>query len=261
MPLFFVLAGLFLWSTVGKQDFLASRWSQLIYPYLLWSAVTAALEIAMARYVNSPLSIQDALLIPVEPIEQYWFLYTLFVCQLVAFLAFPRKWLLLPLAGLGLGLVSVVGGDWIVVRSFLYLPFVLLGIFGKKAFQALATWTMVRQLLVAALAWGIFAALWINGVEGLGFLLGVTGAVGAIALAMVASRSKALGLLGRASLAIYLMHTIFSAGCRIALGWVGIAPESIASVTMALVVGLLAPLLIWEWARQADRTKALGLGG
>ena len=44
MPLFFMLSGLFLWPSVGRGrgKFLTSRWWQMIWPYLLWSTISAA---------------------------------------------------------------------------------------------------------------------------------------------------------------------------------------------------------------------------
>ena len=138
MPLFFMLSGLFLWSSLGRDGFLRSRWSQLIYPYLLWSLVTVTLEMVLARYVNSPLTMRDALLIPFVPLEQFWFLYALLASQLVALLVYPRKSLLILAAILGTILLALVGGEWIVIRSLQYLPFVVFGIIGKGAFEELA---------------------------------------------------------------------------------------------------------------------------
>ena len=260
MPLFFILSGLFLWSSLAKADFLRSRWKQLIYPYFLWSLVTVALESALSRYVNSPLEFRDALLIPFVPFEQFWFLYALLVCQLVAFMAYPRKWLLLPIAVAGLLTISVVDGGWIVIRSFLFLPFVLLGVFGKSAFDRLSHTSPSCQLHVAVGAWTIFAALWISGIEGMTLLLGASGSIGTIALAMLVARSTFLSALGRASLAIYLLHTIFSAGARIVLARLGLPPTSILSVMAALTAGIFVPYVIWEWARRTNRTSVLGLG-
>ena len=260
MPLFFILSGLFLWSSLGKDGFFRSRWKQLIYPYLLWSLVTVALESALSRYVNSPLNFRDALLIPVVPFEQFWFLYALLVCQLVAFMAYPRKLLLLPIAVAGLLTNSVADGGWIVIRSFLFLPFVLLGIFGKSAFDRLSHMPPSRQFLVAIGAWTMFAVLWTNGIEGMPLLLGASGSIGTIALAMLAAKSVFLGALGRASLAIYLLHTIFSAGSRIILANLGLPSTSIVSVMAALIAGIAVPYVIWEWGRRTNRKSVLGLG-
>lgn len=260
MPLFFMLSGLFLWSSLGREGFLRSRWTQLIYPYLLWSLVTVALEIALAQFVNSPLSFREALLIPFVPLEQFWFLYALLVCQLVAFIAYPHKLIILPLGLLGLGMLALFGGEWIVIRSFLYLPFVALGIFGKSAIDGLSRASPWYQLLVAGVSWAIFATLWINGMQWATLLLGALGSVGTVALAMLAARSRGLAALGRASLAIYLLHTIFSAGTRITLEQFGLPATSFASVTFSLIAGIAIPYVVWDWTKRSNRTRILGLG-
>ena len=260
MPLFFMLSGLFLWSSLGRDGFLRSRWSQLIYPYFLWSLVTVTLEIVLARYVNSPLTTRDALLIPFVPFEQFWFLYALMVCQLVALLAYPRKSLLMLAAFLGTILLAVVGGGWIVIRSFEYLPFVVLGIIGKGAFEELARAPRLRQLIVAGVAWAVFVLLWVSGMRWPIFVLGALGGVGTVAFAMLVARSSALGALGRASLAIYLLHTIFSAGTRIGLNLFGFAPPSLTSVALSVIAGIALPYAVWVWARRNGRTKLLGFG-
>jgi hypothetical protein len=221
--------------------------------------VTVGIEIAFARHVNSPLTIRDAALIPFVPLEQYWFLYALLGCQIAALIVYPRKWALIPLTFLGLVLVEILGGGWIVVRSFLYLPFVVLGIFGKSALEELSRAPRRLQALVAALAWAAFAALWANGINN-SLLLAVTGSVGTIACAMIAGTSPVLASLGRASLAVYLLHTIFSAGARIGLSMAGFRPTTLVSVISSMIAGVALPYAIWWWARRYKRTSLLGLG-
>ena len=260
MPLFFMLSGFFLWSSMDRDGFLRSRLSQLIYPYLLWSLVTVTLEIVLARYVNSPLAMRDALLIPFVPLEQFWFLYALLVCQLVALLVYPSKLLLILGAILGTILLALVDGEWIVIRSLQYLPFVVLGIVGKSAFEELARASRRRQLIVASVAWMTFALLWMNGMRWPIFVLGALGGIGTVGFAMLAARSRALSALGRASLAIYLLHTIFSAGTRIGLNLFGFSPPSPTSVVLSVIAGIALPYAVWEWARRYNRTKLLGFG-
>lgn len=261
MPLFFMVSGFYLWSSLGRDNFLQTRWSQLIYPYLFWSIVTVTLEIMLARFVNSPLSIREALLIPFVPLEQFWFLYALLICQMVAFIAFPRKLVLIFLAILGAMLLALAGGEWIVIRSFRFLPFVVLGIVGKGAIETIAHSSWRRQLLVSGLSWTMFALLWFSGLPAEPILFGTLGSLGTLTLAMLLSRSAVLAALGRASLAIYLMHTIFGAGTRIGLSQAGIAPSSMISVTSSVLLGIALPFIVWEWARRTRRTKIIGLGG
>ena len=271
MPLFFVLAGLFLWKSIEKdrRGFLASRWEQIIYPYLLWSAITAAIELPLAHFVNSPLSWHEVWQIPFKPIEQYWFLYALLVHQLIAFALFPRKWLLLAAVVVGLGLVSWLDGTWIVLRSMLYLPYLVAGMLAMPVLQVLASTNFTTRASVAVAGWLAFAAMLASSFPGAesmvrGYVLGFSGSLGLIATAMlltpVPALSRSLAILGQASLAIYVAHTIFSAGIRIGLKFIGIAPEAGISFVAANVAGLLFPLMLWRVATVQDWSHWIGFG-
>lgn len=271
MPLFFVLAGLFLWGSIEKdrRGFLAGRWDQIIYPYLLWSAVTASIELPLSQFVNSPLSWHEVWQIPFKPIEQYWFLYALLVHQLIAALAYPRKWLLLAAVIVGLGLVSWLGGAWIVLRSMLYLPYLIVGIFAAQLLQSLSRASFATRAWVAVGGWLTFAGMTASSLPSAdsmvrGYALGFSGSLGLIATAMVlasmAALSRTLVLLGQASLAIYVAHTIFSAGMRIALKLIGIAPETGISFVAANVAGLLFPVVLWRVATVQGWSHWIGFG-
>lgn len=271
MPLFFVLAGLFLWGSIQKdrRGFLAGRWEQIIYPYLLWSAVTAGIELPLAQFVNSPLSWHEVWQIPFKPIEQYWFLYALLVHQLIAAVAYPRKWMLLAALIVGLGLVSWLGGAWIVLRSMLYLPYLVVGIFAVPLLQALSRASFATRASVAVGGWLAFAGMTASRFPGADsmvrdYALGFSGSLGLIATAMalapIAALSRPLVLLGQASLAIYVAHTIFSAGTRISLKLLGIAPETGISFVGANVVGLLFPLVLWSVATVRGWSHWVGFG-
>jgi len=271
MPLFFVLAGLFLWKSIEKdrRGFLASRWERIIYPYLLWSAITAAIELPLAHFVNSPLSWHEVWQIPFKPIEQYWFLYALLVHQLIAFALFPRKWLLLAAIVVGLGLVFWLGGTWIVLRSMLYLPYLVAGMLAMPVLQVLASTNFTTRASVAVGGWLAFAAMLASSFPSAesmvrGYVLGFGGSLGLVATAMlltpVSALSRSLAILGQASLAIYVAHTIFSAGMRIGLKFIGIAPEAGISFVAANVAGLLFPLMLWRLATVQDWSHWIGFG-
>lgn len=271
MPLFFILAGLFLWGSIGKdrRGFLAGRWEQIIYPYLLWSLITAAIKLQLARFVNSPIDWHEVWQIPFKPIEQYWFLYALLVHQLIAAIAYPRKWLLLAVTVAGLCLFVSLGGGWIVVRSMFYLPYLVVGIFALPMLQALAGASFAARAAVAVGAWLVFAAISASGLLGAipmahAYALGFSGSLGLIAAAMllapVAALSRPFVLLGQASLVIYVAHTVFSAGVRIGLKLVGIGPATEISFIAANIVGLLFPLILWRVASVRGWSRWIGFG-
>ncbi len=271
MPLFFVLGGLFLWQSIGRGRwrFVKERRWQMVYPYLLWSVIAAGLEVIMSRFVNTPLSWRNIAMIPVEPIEQYWFIYALLIHQLVIAAIWPRKWLLVPVTLLGFVLLQYLGGGWLQVRAFGFLPFVVAGILLANALQRMAAATFIAQLWLALAGWLAFVVLWALDTQGRlifggATLLGFAGSIGTIGLAMMLTSTRAARLLivlGEASLAIYLAHTIFSAGTRIMLKMIGIAPSSILSLTAAMIAGLLGPWLLWRWAKMTGYSRLMGFGG
>jgi hypothetical protein len=69
-----------------------------------------------------------------------------------------------------------------------------------------------------------------------------------------------LNSLGRASFAIFVLHTLFSAGTRIVLKFAGIAPDNTISFGASFLAGLLAPWLIYLWARDRKLLAPLGFG-
>src|ERR1700710_108282 len=82
MPLFFFLSGLFLcWSSAKGRftRFLSDKLRTLAYPYFVWSTVVILLKSSLDRIPNTPRTISDLLFVPIEPVEQFWFLYALFM--------------------------------------------------------------------------------------------------------------------------------------------------------------------------------------
>ena len=267
MPLFFVLSGLFLARSLarGRAAFLRDRGIQLVYPYLLWSLITAGLELAMSAYVNSPLGLRDVLLIPVVPIEQYWFLYVLFLCQVVLAVAGPRPAMVALVA-----VVAMAGYGRVALGPatplLQYLPFVVWGMLGS----ALALRHIGRSL-------ALDAALAATGLLALGGVLthslppllatqaaGLAGTIAVIGLAALCQRVGALArplvTLGQASMAVYVSHTIASAGMRIALRLFGVAPDSPLSLVACVLAGLGGPLVLWYLAGAQPWGRWVGLG-
>ena len=271
MPLFFLLAGLFVWPNLarGRAKFLRGRWSAVIWPYLLWSLVSGLIALALSGYVNTPIHWHDLVSIPISPIEQYWFLYALLICQLACVTAYPSYIRLLVVGIAGYLSLNLIGGVWIGIRAFLYLPFVTVGVMGARKLNVVSTSSLTQ--IVALAGSGVFVlgvSLWKSAEFGPTYLLflisGMGGSFACVGLAMfIARRWKAelLASLGRASLAIFVLHTIFSAGVRIALRLAGCAPSSAVSVASAFVLGLYLPWMIFQQVQSLGYSKALGVSG
>lgn len=92
MPLFFILSGVFIGSSLAKRtltSFISNKVKVILYPYFLWGAIQITLQLIMSGYVNADRKISDFLYLFYLPreVEQFWYLYTLFnVTILYAFL-------------------------------------------------------------------------------------------------------------------------------------------------------------------------------
>jgi fucose 4-O-acetylase-like acetyltransferase len=272
MPLFFVAAGLFLWRALerGRHKFLKSKALTVVYPYFLWSIIAGGIELAAGTHVNTPLSVHDLFAIPVAPIEQFWFLYSLFLIQVAAAAAYPRKWLVYVAAVAGAVASLTFGAGTIVLQTLLWLPYVAGGIAAAAALQRVSAASLAVKLTMFALSWIGFAMLMSmvapSGLAGiiLRISAGFSGSAGVIALSMsIGSGPIALlfARLGEASLAIYVMHTIFSAGARVLLKTRGFDLGPIPMLTVTTLVGIAFPFAIFRVAQQFGLGPWLGIGG
>ena len=88
MPLFFLLSGVFISSTLLKKDFLTyvnDRFKIILYPMLVWGFIQVTLQLLFSDFVNVDRKIIDYVNLIVMPrkIEQFWYLNALFVVGVV----------------------------------------------------------------------------------------------------------------------------------------------------------------------------------
>jgi fucose 4-O-acetylase-like acetyltransferase len=269
MPLFFILAGLNIERSVarGRKNFIFNKLETIAWPYFLWSLVQGAMKLAATPYTNNPITRSDLVAIPIAPIEQFWFLYVLFFCQLFITIVLPRRGLLAGLSFLGVVTWVAIADESIFFRILHYLPYVVAGLFAVPFFS----WMRERPAAQAAIlagAWLAFLLLTIpigppaqSAV--LIYALAFLGSAGTIAIAMLLEVSKLpigwLEYLGRLSMPIFLMHTVFSAAMRAGLN---IAGFSDPGMTLGLVTlaGILLPLPVYHIAVALKINRLLGFG-
>jgi fucose 4-O-acetylase-like acetyltransferase len=249
MPLFFFLSGLFLFRSATKsslQDFASDKIRTVAYPYLVWSIVTVLLKAPLGEIPNTPRPLSDLLIIPTTPIEQYWFLYTLFVLVLffgAMFAVGLKPWLAVALALLAHPSLIPISPSWSVLleaRTFaIYVAlgaFLGLNYFGNDFNLAMLTLTSITGLALPALVIGL------GHNQGLDIALALSGTAGVIATSLLLQRFNAalfIGFLGRHALEIYVAHTIGSAAARIMLG-----VFHVRSIEIHIIVGVAAGLCL-----------------
>lgn len=272
MPVFFFLAGLHVESSLakGKKRFLQSKLWTILYPYFLWSLLQGGIQIALSRHVNNPLTTSDLLGIPWHPLDQFWFLYSLMLCHLLAIMLLPKfRRLLLPAAIAGFVLSLTVSLPGFIIRQSLFMSlFYLLGIaIGDRVKQpiTLSALGKTASFCGVCLLFGIAAyAAFRHGNpywDSLGTLpanlLGIAVIVW-IAKELHGKLASVLTILGRGSMAIYVMHVIAAAGTRIGLKALHLH-QAVAYLIFATLAGLTIPLLAEELFRRCHLLVPLGL--
>jgi hypothetical protein len=142
-------------------------------------------------------------------------------------------------------------------------------VFGPVLAQWVAAWRRTQALGLAFAA----AAVWVLAASaaeaaGAGYWsvaalpAALAGSIAALALSLWprGATMQLLCLLGRNSMAIFLLHVLFVAGTRIALNkWLGM-DEPALILSLALLAGIGGPLLVRALAVRAHLGRALGLG-
>jgi fucose 4-O-acetylase-like acetyltransferase len=230
MPLFFYLGGYFTAHSLARQaisQFLGSRTVRIVWPYLLWSVIyfVAGLAMSLVTTVNKPVTLQDLMAIGWEPLSTLWFLYALLVMQLLASVTYKRGTMMLAICLLGdaaYTLFAGVGSQSIVERVVVHAPFFFAGVMmagwsRPPLFQPRTRLTVAATCLLFVGVTACFYAVDVRvPVQLVTVPLAVLGIVAAGSVSARASKHKSIsGLvlaeLGRASLAIYLLHTLFLA--------------------------------------------------
>lgn len=266
MPLFFFLSGLFFQPSLrrhGPAGMIGSKIGTLLWPYLVWSLLQGAIEVLLSSHTNHPITWHEVLALW-DPRAQFWFLMALFIVFVGATL------LQAVLPGQATGVLLVAGALAHVLApasTHESLPahladntvFFALGIvFAGPRGEAVGRVARLGSLPVIAAFTAAFALSqqvfhvrlglhWTdNGVATLA--LGVTSILAVVALAVGVSRwggglARVSAAVGRASMAIYLMHILAGAGTRIALKpllGLGSAPLYLVAGTL---VGVVVPII------------------
>jgi fucose 4-O-acetylase-like acetyltransferase len=231
MPLFFILSGLFINSSLVKRSLkqiIGIKFENLLYPYLIWSFIQITLQIVLSRFTNSERTVLDYTYILYQPrqLDQFWYLAALFNCTVV-FLLFKTKVKPAPWLHLSIGLLFYFAShylqqismlsDWMEHYLFFVMGDVLAAFFFKDTTQR---FLKKRWLLPALIPLFIVAQVYYlsTTVNHLMFLvIALIGCVTMFALAFRMQQWNALPLLkvfGYHSLYIYVMHVLVAAFVR-----------------------------------------------
>ena len=266
MPLFFFLAGLNVPHSLrrGTEPFLSSKVWTLAYPYMLWSLIQGGAILLAAHDVNTPVTIADLLAIPYRPMAQFWFLYALLICHLLAATLLPNRiGVLAGVAAVGFLVFQLLPVRPDLALTLHHLPLYVAGLCASRAVSA---WQPARGRAAVALIWGTFVLATMfagpaSGFDHNGFaavpacVLGVAGVVWVSKLV----DGGWLAVVGRQSMTIYVLHILAAAAARMALLRLHVPPQPELYLLAGTAVGVGVPMVAHVVLSRAGLLPLLGL--
>lgn len=256
MPLFFFLSGLFLVSSSQREltSFVVEKLRTVAYPFVLWSLLTIALKSQLGELVNHRWELSSIWDLLISPVDQYWFLYVLFLLSLAFCIAMKVGMTPFHVTVVSLscypGLLFGASAGWIPLLEmrgsaiYLALGALMSSLVGLRGLErarldaVIAVVTGALSVVTVALAWHTIGPV----AQIVVAISGIT-AVTALASAMGETElSRFFQFLGRYSLEIFVGHVVASAGIRIFLvDLVGVVNVWVHIAT-GVVFGLAAPI-------------------
>jgi fucose 4-O-acetylase-like acetyltransferase len=256
MPLFFFISGLFFLNSLNKRGvkgLVSSKLGTIVYPYILWSLIQGGLAYSLQNITNYKTTISDVLSLLWLPQDQFWFLYALFVVFIFYALAYSLLRNVIALFVLSL-LLYIFKADlsigWSVANAAInfgiyFCAGMLFSHFKANEFKVSYGW-LLASLLVFVISQFCFHNQFYTG--DLAKLMMAFVGVGMVILLskLLDQRFHLLGLLGRCSLEIYLVHVIFGSGFRIFMQYCFNIENSVFHLVLGTLIGVFISLLFAE---------------
>ncbi len=256
VPLFFICSG-YLYQRFSRIDSLGA-WGlnvrkkalALGVPYLFFTCVTLGMKALAGDMANTaaPGPLQTLLLHPTAP---YWYLYALFFMFLVMPTAKTSRGALTALGcALALKIANLIGGGCVQLPYAINVLSIDLVWFAAGiciAFFGVAARLSLKTVLAGALFLPLSVVVYAFSLGPWAeFLIGVLACLCFVSAGVVGSslwsRMPAFTKCAQWTMPVFLMHTIFAAGLRVALLKVGVTSVAL-HVGLGLAIGFAGPVL------------------
>ena len=270
MPLMFLLSGLFINRALPQSwlSYILKHTQRLIWPLILWTYIFFLCKIVAGGAANSPVGWQNFPYVPLPPKEHFWFLWALFLCFIIikvvdAFCTILKiqlvSWALVTLAALLFSVLWQSTGQYSpwMQQAFEYLPYITVGMSLRILFVSNPLCTLTASII------GFCATLVtpLGGIPALyNFGVAVSLSVAVISATAILSNYITcawLVVIGRASMAIYLSHTIVSALGRAILMALHVNDVAV-HIVVGIALGLLVPLVGFISIKDQRTLKIIG---
>lgn len=270
MPLMFLMSGMFIHKAL-PQDWLRytlKHAQRLIWPLILWTYIFFFCKVLAGGAANTPMGWQNFPVFPLPPREHFWFLWALFLGFLIIkgiytlslalrFRSVPWPLVtVIALLMLVLWLNSGLHSPW-TQQALVYLPYILVGMSVRHWLFAAPLYVLFGSFAVAVITlftpWGSVDALYDFGIA-------VSISLAIVAMLALLSNLVSFGwlvLIGQASMAIYLSHTIVSALFRAMLTTFDVR-DAMVHILVGVASGLIVPLIAFVSIRNERALKIIG---
>lgn len=269
MPLFFFLAGLNVQHSLtrGTRPFLASKTWTIAYPYVLWSLIQGGVIMLISRNANIPITASDLVAIWYRPMAQFWFLYALMICHILAALI-PNRTIMIVVAIVGLIAFMLLPIRPDLALTMHHLPFYVAGHYATRIVMAWQPhgrtgWTMLTVIAAAFTAavavGGQLSGFDANGIASLpACILGITSVV-LLCKLLNETRHRWLALVGVMSMTIYVLHIMAGAGTRIIMQMLHVPPMPWVYLLAGTAAGVILPMVTHVVLQRLNLLAPLGL--
>ena len=249
MPLFFLLAGLYVWPALekGRGPFIGSKFMTIVVPYFVWSIIQGGVQIAMGHSTNHSLALSDWPRLFYDPLGQFWFLYALMIWQMVAFACGRRGPALIVIAVAALAFSTGLPESFLATTMKMGVFFAAGAAIGPQLERRIASIAHWKSFVICCGAFGV-AVFGIWNVAPVYSWQALPAAIFGMGMIMIvcywANRTPAkapLALCGQRSMHIYVMHIMAAAGIRIVLTKAGV-DNAYALLLIGTAVGVVLPL-------------------
>lgn len=274
MPLFFLVSGFLYHKTYKKEwkNIIKRQWLSIIWPYVFWSIILVLVKTIFSSSVNNETDIYSIFNIAYKPVAIFWFLYVLFVSQILVKIFFKNIFSsnLLLIFGFLIFLISDffdirnLGIIYTISKSMIYfiLGFfiadknILINIYINKtsAVLAFSSFFFIQFLLFN------FDISYENGFC---FIATLLLSICVIIICMWFSqnsfaKSPTIKYISLSTLAIYVSHVIFTAGTRIIL--IKLNADIFTHIFLGTFMGMVCPLILFEFSKKFKISTFIGFG-
>lgn len=270
MPLFFIIAGIFIGKSLAKNqksNLIKIKFENLIYPYLIWCGIQISLQILFNSYTNSNRSFIDYTYMFYHPrsLDQFWYLPALFNTSLLFILLsnYKLKLIIHFLFACTLYFASPFFREISIISdTFEFYIFFVIGdiisklFFDKKFLEKFNKPTILLLLipvfiLTQIIYLGKNEYYYLNNSFGqCQFLfIALIGCLTMFSIACLLQRHKLfsfLRVIGFHSLYIYVMHVLVIAFMRIVLTKIFGITDSITLLGIGVIIGIIFPIMIYN---------------